>query len=203
MKNFLPPEKFPSSWKLTYSLYCIPIKYMCITVWIPVPSYVCRSSVWNNKMASGCLGNPGAHRTYFSSSKNPDIGTINDGRNYGDIVWIKKRYIPTDLRSTAPVSRHKLIAPDVKSLQKPESHWIKSKEPIPRAFQNLARVPNQHFSQPSTRCEQWSTLIQILPSRGYQLPRRPPNWGTGHSPAPVMSVTGVRRFPHINSPMTR
>ena len=159
----------------------------------------------NNKlknMASQCLGNFGAYRQAYSRHKD-EVGKIEDGKDYGNTVWVIKRYVPTDLRLTAPVPRYKLMAPSVDTLAKPESHWIRPREPIPQAFQQGPQERNAFISQPSTRCEEWSTLTQMLPSRGQPDRAKPPNWGTGYAQPPPMTPDITRRFPHINSPMTR
>ena len=117
-----------------------------------------------------------------------------------ETVWVTKRYIPTDLRATAPVPRHKLLAP--KALPPAEYHWIPVTDPALRSFD---RGPgNAVFkSHPSTRCEEYSTLRQMLPSQGSLVRFPPQNWGTGNEMAIAYSERPQRRFPIINSPMGR
>ena len=56
----------------------------------------------------------------------------------------------------------------------------------------------------ATRSEEWSTLRQILPSRGYLNRVASPRWGTGPPHSNVdYGKEAPSRFPHINSPMTR
>lgn len=126
-----------------------------------------------------------------------------DPRN--DVVWVTKRYIPSDLRVSAPVQRHKPMAVSVRSLPRPEKHWVPTSEASLRAYQkeNSKPMTYRFVSQPSTRCEEWSTLRQMLPSGGWPCSLRPPNWGTGYGPPPKTADKLQRRFPHINSPMTR
>lgn len=118
-----------------------------------------------------------------------------------DTVWVNKRYIPTDLRSTAPVARHKLIAP--RCLPPSKKEWIPIGEASVRDFSRAREETDIHASSPSTRCEEWSTLRQLLPSRGRSLTHSPPNWGTGAAYPPEMLGRKQTRFPHLNSPMTR
>lgn len=115
-------------------------------------------------------------------------------------VWVTKRYIPTDLRVTAPVPRHKLLAPKI--LPSADSHWIPSMEAPLRSFE---RPPAREIfvSHPSTRCEEYSTLRQMLPSAGSAWKRSPPDWGTSLGFPPVHIDRPPNRFPKINSPMTR
>lgn len=122
--------------------------------------------------------------------------------DHNDVVWVNKRYIPIDLRSTAPVPRCKFINPS----QFP---------PVPDAWKHSVHLPIQHYSRhleerkfypssPSTRCEEWSTLRQMLPSKGRPLKQLPPRWGTNPStPIDFVKQSNDARHPHINSPMTK
>lgn len=156
-------------------------------------------------MTAASLGAFGSYKIQWSRERQgltkptlPDL--VNE-----ETVWVTKRYIPTDLRVTAPVPRHKLIALNVKHLPAPEPHWIPpAKQTTPWAFSRDHEEMSQFFaSQPSTRCEEWSTLRQMLPSRGSSHRAGPPNWGTGFGEPPRTSAQIQRTFPHINSPMTR
>ncbi|XP_041468808.1 uncharacterized protein LOC121418774 [Lytechinus variegatus] len=167
-------------------------------------------------MTAQCMGNFGAHKwrypefvaeRYGRSNRSPEpenqpkqddvaIQGVSD-----QTVWVNKRYIPTDLRSTAPVPRHKLLAP--RRLPQAERHWVPLGEASLRQFSRAMEERELYVSQPSTRSEDWSTLRQILPSKGLPLRHSPPNWGTGSAYAPPMIGARQRRFPHINSPMTR
>lgn len=162
------------------------------------------------------MGNFGAHKWQYHeylaerfnrSNKSPgpdsqlkqDEATIQGEAQ--QTVWVNKRYIPTDLRSTAPVPRHKLLAP--RRLPNAESGWVPMGEASLRQYSRAGEEKNLYVSQPSTRSEDWSTLRQILPSKGLANKYSPPNWGTGHAYAPPMIGSRQTRFPHINSPMTR
>ncbi|XP_046375975.1 uncharacterized protein LOC124148751 [Haliotis rufescens] len=115
-------------------------------------------------------------------------------------VWVTKRYIPTDLRVTAPVPRHKFLAPA--DLPTVEEHWLPVGEPPLRSF-DRREEKMIYASHPSSRSEEWSTLRQTLPSRGGHKKPCPPNWGTGTSLPPIVTERTVSRFPIVNSPMTR
>lgn len=85
-------------------------------------------------MTAQCMGNFGCHKWLYPQYLNDALQekyqlirfspngyqplackeSNNDDKIDGDsheTVWVNKRYIPTDLRSTAPVPRHKLLAP--------------------------------------------------------------------------------------------
>lgn len=117
-----------------------------------------------------------------------------------ETVWVTKRYVPTDLRSTAPVPRHKLLAS--KSLPIPERHWIPAGDPPLRSFERSTSA-FIYRSHPATRCEDYSTLRQMLPSYGSIRKINPPSWGTSLSLPALISERPPKRFPLVNSPMTR
>ena len=60
-----------------------------------------------------------------------------------------------------------------------------------------------YVSQHHTRCEQWSTLREMLPSRGRAEPAKQPNWGTGRAVPPSLVGTRASRYPVYDSEMTR
>ena len=119
-----------------------------------------------------------------------------------ETVWVTRRYNPQDLRVLAPVPRHKLIVPKVRPLPLAEQHWIPVTDPPLRSFQR-DREPVMFASYASTRCEDWSTLRQMLPSRGSAHKVRPPSWGMGQGLPPNIFPLSAGRLPHFNSPMTR
>ncbi|XP_078001067.1 uncharacterized protein LOC144453619 [Glandiceps talaboti] len=145
-------------------------------------------------MAAQSFGAFGAYKYLYSRYQEPDSGEF-------QTVWVSKRYIPTDLRSTAPVPRHKLMSSS--GMPQANPSWVPLGEPslgmIDRGFEEK----EIYASQPSTRAEEWSTLRQVLPSRGRPYRHGPPNWGTGITDPPRLISRQQSRFPHINSPMTR
>ena len=155
-------------------------------------------------MTATCMGTFGTYQ-YMWSHNIRELSKVKPTEcNSKSTVWITKRYIPTDLRVQAPVPRHKLIAPDVRDVPVPEKHWIPQPRNIPAKGHYANRLQKDIFpSSPSTRSEEWSTLRQMLPSRGRSHKVYPVNWGTGSSPPPSMSSHQQTYFPHINSPMTR
>ncbi|XP_022099442.1 uncharacterized protein LOC110983991 [Acanthaster planci] len=163
-------------------------------------------------MTAQCMGNFGSHKwlypEYLLDKYEDRVLKPRNEQNETDIcgyskdtVWVNKRYIPTDLRSTAPVPRHKLMAP--KALPLAEPHWVPLGEPSLRSISRAKEEAGICVSSPSTRCEEWSTLRQMLPSSGRPITFSPPNWGTGMAMPPRMVREKQTRFPHINSPMTR
>jgi len=121
-----------------------------------------------------------------------------------EVTWVTKRYMPLDERTYAPVPRHKyMLRP---SGVPPPPHWIPPRpdsDPEVAKFSKL-RDENHHYSStPYTRDERWSTLREMLPSSGHATRRHPPAWGTGTSIAPRLQSAPMRRFPVIDSPMTR
>ena len=124
--------------------------------------------------------------------------------NVNDIetCWVLRRYNPSDLRSTAPVPRFKLQAN--KSVHPAPRHWVPQSEAPLRSFSRASEEKQGGLrSSPSTRSEEWSTLRQMLPSRGWSVARRPPRWGTGATEPPNTTEWKLHRFSHTNSPMTK
>ena len=123
-----------------------------------------------------------------------------------DVVWVNKRHDPTDLRSNAPVPKSKFICePPQSSLGNnlvPE-YWRRETQPALKTFSRHLEEAKWYPSSQATRCEEWSTLRQMFPSKG--VPNRGicPRWGTGMPVSPVFHPQLEKRFPHINSPMTR
>ncbi|XP_039272315.2 uncharacterized protein LOC120346619 [Styela clava] len=114
------------------------------------------------------------------------------------VVWVANSYDPLDLRSTIPVSRHKFLNETGRQLPK-INKTIECRSKRGKRYEKSDIYP----TMPSTRCEEWSTLRQMLPSQGSPLKPFPPNWGTGVTPKPPLSSSLQCRFPIINSPMTR
>lgn len=154
-------------------------------------------------MAAMCMGNFGSYKLAYRKYLQEREEARKKEQELLDpqTVWITKRYVPTDLRTTAPVPRHKLMAS--KDLPSAVPHWIPISEPPLRCFErNRARVI--YPSHQSSRCEEWSTLRQILPSWGGGLFKQsPPNWGTGIGLPTTQLERPKKRFAIVNSPMTR
>ena len=118
------------------------------------------------------------------------------------VTWVKRWYSPGDLRVKAPVQARKFptqVTPDISTVP---SHWIPQPEPPLRAFSRMHEETTVYPSSPSTRCESWSTLRQMLPSRGFPQRHLPAKWGTDTSIPPTWMSAKQKRFPHINNPMT-
>ncbi|XP_041352941.1 uncharacterized protein LOC121371257 [Gigantopelta aegis] len=121
-----------------------------------------------------------------------------------EVVWVTKRYDPTDLRFTAPTPRHKLVVPrDLPPVQK-QFVPVGLDPPLRYFDRDLQRDGIYIYaSSPCTRSEEWSTLRQILPSKGPHFKVGPPKWGTGLGYPPFYSARPKRRNPTVNSPMTK
>ena len=78
-----------------------------------------------------------------------------------------------------------------------------TKEQSLRDISRRKEESNIYPSLRTTRCEEWSTLRETLPSRGSARRIEHPRWGTGLGPAPVCSIETPRRNPMITSAMSR
>ena len=83
------------------------------------------------------------------------------------------------------------------------TYWIPVPDIPMKYFSRSKEEKEIHISAPSSRCEQWSTLRQMLPSKGHSWHTLAPKWGTSHLRPPTWSAKRPRRFPHINSEMTK
>ena len=160
------------------------------------PAWVCYYFI--HKMAAESLGG------LLSGYKCHSSGQIRPETN--DVVWVNKRYIPTDLRSNAPVPRSKFVyeqnAPSSLSAKIPQ-HWKQDVNQSLKTFSRHLEEEKWYPSSQATRCEEWSTLRQMFPSKGIPERQTNPRWGTGLPLSPHFQLGTEKRFPHINSPMTR
>ena len=132
---------------------------------------------------------------------------------YNKLTWTTRRYTPTDLRSTMPVQAHKFIGP-TRPWSSIQRCWVTRPEPSPQTYSAQPRpgtsrtaAAEGHLmcpSSPATRSEEWSTLRQMLPSKGQYMKQRPHKWGTsGDLALPNITNTRPTHFPKYNSPMTK
>lgn len=122
---------------------------------------------------------------------------------HNELVWVNHWYTPEDLRSSAPAQRHKFLAQPQLNLSTLPTHWTRQNEAPLRLFSRSHEERRIQSSHPSSRCEEWSTLRQMLPSKGHCNRHLPPKWGTGTSTPPTWEQKVPKRFPVINSPMTK
>ncbi|XP_076442995.1 uncharacterized protein LOC143281633 [Babylonia areolata] len=153
-------------------------------------------------MAAASMGAFGTYKTQYHSYLQELEAREKAARAPAtETVWVVKRYNPLDPRDTAPVPRHKLLANKLPT-SGVENHWVPVTEPPLRTFEReQPGIMLPSFC--STRDEHWSTLRQMLPSRGSAHKVRPPCWGTGQAPPPFMAVRSPQRLPKLNSSMTR
>ena len=125
-------------------------------------------------------------------------------RPYNKLAWVNRRYTPADLRSTMPVQAHKFLGSSRPPFSIPPC-WVPRPEALPRKISELAEGELITPSAPATRSEEWSTLRQMLPSKGHYVKSRPENWGTsGELALPTtVKLTNPQYYPKINSIMTR
>eukprot|EP00795_Rhopilema_esculentum_P003020 gene3020-1284_t len=126
--------------------------------------------------------------------------------NNNEVVWVVRTYNPKEPRTTAavPVPRHKFLYPTPQNLPDVPKEWKLQVEPSIFSYSLRDCGQKNYPSSQATRCEEWSTLRQTLPSRGYHERGSAPRWGTAGVLIPPRAAREYsKRFPHINSPMTR
>ncbi|XP_003382544.1 PREDICTED: uncharacterized protein LOC100637192 [Amphimedon queenslandica] len=144
------------------------------------------------------LGLPNYRDTFAGFSKHFWAGSIPKDR-WNELVWVDRWYNPLDNRSRTPSQRHKFLAQSRPNIPQ---QWTLPEISQPLGFFSRSKEQQSQFPDLKTRCERWSTLREMLPSRGHTLSARPPKWGTNESRPPVMSARRPKRYPHLNSPMT-
>lgn len=122
---------------------------------------------------------------------------------YNKLAWVNRRYTPTDLRSTMPAQAHKFVGSSRPPCSVPPC-WVPRPEAPPNKLSRTAEGELMTPSSPATRSEEWSTLRQMLPSRGHYVKNKPKKWGTsGELALPTISQTRPQNYPKMNSLMTR
>ena len=121
-----------------------------------------------------------------------------------DLKWVSRWHNPRDLRDSAPVQCRKFLSksPTLFTSSVP-GYWVSQSEPSLKTFSRSSEEKIPYQSSPSSRCESWSTLRQMLPSAGCPVRHPPPKWGTDNTAPPRWTDSKLKRFPHINSPMTK
>lgn len=143
-------------------------------------------------------------RCYSGYCRHTWSARLPTGRDHHrQLVWANRWYNPDDLRATTPVQRHKFLAQTSPLLSTVPNHWVSPAEAPLKSFSRAEEETGVFASAPSSRCEQWSTLRQMFPSRGHCIRHGPPKWGTGFTAPPSWSHKHLKRLPHINSPMTK
>ena len=118
-----------------------------------------------------------------------------------EIVWVTKAYNPIDLRSSAPVRRHKPLIPDMSEYKPTKAELLPKINKIDKCI-----VGRTHFtSTRATQCEDRNTLTLMKPTTGISIKRRAPNWGTAGGKPPKMYATKCvkHQYHKFSSPMTR
>merc|ERR1719427_254628 len=125
-----------------------------------------------------------------------------DTKLHNLITWVNMPDNPLDLRSTAPVSRHKSLYKGNIKLTENQKHWIPQEE-IPIGEKSRSNEEKTIYPyHRKTRCEEWSTLRAILPSIGHTDIRRPGDWCQGSEPR-RLTDNRQESFPRHCSEMTR
>lgn len=124
---------------------------------------------------------------------------------YNKLAWVNRRHTPSDLRSTIPAQAHKFLDSHRPPCSVPPC-WVPRPEVPPRksSCDQTAEGRLLTPSSPATRSEEWSTLRQMIPSRGHYLRNKPQKWGTsGDLALPTISGNRPQDYPKVKSMMTR
>ena len=154
------------------------------------------------KMASSSSADSGVKRGFGGYTKHFWASSIPQ-KPYNKLTWVNRQYTPLDLRSTMPVQAHKFVTNPPPPSTVP-SFWVPRPEVAPKQLTRTAEGEQMTPSSPATRCEEWSTLRQMLPSRGHYIKKKPEKWGSsGDLALPAITNTRPQNYPKINSVMTK
>lgn len=121
-------------------------------------------------------------------------------------VWVVRTFNPKEPRTTGtvPVPRHKFLYPGPEKVHDVPNDWCLHVDPPIFSYAVPSYQKRFYPSSQATRCEEWSTLRQTLPTRGILKRESSQRWGVGKMPSqPKTAENNPKRYPHINSPMTR
>lgn len=125
---------------------------------------------------------------------------------YNKLSWVNRRYTPADLRSRIPAQAHKFQGSS-RPPSSVEPCWVPRPEPPPKRLSLWKAEGGEiNISSPSPAAHslEWSTLREMLPSRGHQVRKKAEKWGTSEELAlPSHTQNRPNYFPKINSLMTR
>ena len=131
-------------------------------------------------------------------------------KSHNRLQWVNRRYMPIDLRDTVGVPTMGVQAHKFENSHRYPPMvppcWIPRHEvPPQRRYSQVTAQGNQMCpSSPATRSEEWSSLREMLPSKGLYIRNRAPNWGTsGELALPTITQERPYEYPKIKSMMTR
>ena len=117
-----------------------------------------------------------------------------------EVVWVLQRSNPDDPRHNIPAPRYKFL------YSYPPPKLDNVLQPLENVLPKLGKkwVTQSSESVGTTRCEDWSSLREMMPSRGIPVIRKiPPGWGIGSSSPPDFVFKKIKHFPKVASPMSQ
>ena len=123
-------------------------------------------------------------------------------KDYNRQVWVNSPSDPSDLRHTKPIQAKKFFRTPIPASKVP-SYWVPVPEAPPKFFSRAAEEEKIYTSFPATRCEEWSCLRAMLPSKGYHKSSHPPKWGISKDITPTIYTSRPRQYSAVNSLMTK
>eukprot|EP01135_Chromosphaera_perkinsii_P012067 Nk52_evm5s2579 gene=Nk52_evmTU5s2579 len=120
------------------------------------------------------------------------------------MLWHRKKFSPLDQRFECPhIPKKPLRIPEVVP-----DNWIPRTDPELYYTLSLPAIPDEgYLAQRSTRCEEWSVLKQMLPSKPTvkKNPEADHGWGVKAFPPVVLNRPGEERTNYnlIGNPATK
>ena len=127
---------------------------------------------------------------------------------YNNLTWVNRWYTPENLHSVSktPVQTHKFVT-NARPTSTVHNCWVPRPEAPPKRH-SVCLINGEEVVMtspaPATRDLQWSTLRQMLPSRGHEVRKKAERWGTsGDLALPTLTQKRPNYYPRVKSPMTR
>lgn len=123
-------------------------------------------------------------------------------KDYNSLAWVNISSNHIDPRHTKPTQAKKFVKNPIPASMVP-SYWVPVPETPLKFFSRAAEEERLYASFPATRCEEWSSLRQMLPSKGYHKGSQPPKWGTSGDITPINYRSRPHQYRDVNSLMTK
>lgn len=123
-------------------------------------------------------------------------------KSYNTLVWVNRWSNPLDLRHTTPSQASKFVSTPPLASKVP-LYWVPVPEAPLKSFSRAAEEKRVYDSFPATRGEEWSSMRQMLPSKGYHKGSKPPRWGTSQEITSINYISRPLRYSKVNSLMTK
>ncbi|XP_065177689.1 uncharacterized protein LOC135808429 [Sycon ciliatum] len=119
-----------------------------------------------------------------------------------EVTWVHKTHCKNDERSVYPARTVKPMAEKYPPPEPVPKYWVQVPDAQLGTFSRESEETMHYRSCQGTRCEEWSSVREMLPSQGFPLPHLQKKWGTSGTEPPPNTSKRTKRFTHFNSTNT-